>query len=328
MIISYQKPEIIKQAKGKVGLYRHIERCARVCYKSEDKITDDSYKRIVDMLLTNGHLSCIEHGTVYLTIPAYLHDQDYASNEERKQANDLINFYINNPYSRVYIKLNTAYVTTNLRVLVENNILEESLKFMDDRPTEFHAIRVTVHFISDISVNRSLNRHRLNSVSEESTIYCNYARAKFGKELTISKPVWLSDEDISKACDKIVGKSGSYEYNYLKIARALDRGHDLDYKWSPVQYWLSANIMAEFFYMRLIALGWSSKQARTVLPLDTKSELVHTAFIDEWLNLFYWRGQEDHPQTVDIIKQLQALFVKEELAAPNIVYSPSKLVKK
>ena len=44
---------------------QHIERIGRVCYKSEDKITDDgeSAKKFVKMLIANGHEAMIEHGT-------------------------------------------------------------------------------------------------------------------------------------------------------------------------------------------------------------------------------------------------------------------------
>jgi thymidylate synthase (FAD) len=60
------KVELIQQAPGLVGMYKHIEKCARTCYKSEDKITEDSYKKMYDNLVQRGHLAMLEHGTVYL----------------------------------------------------------------------------------------------------------------------------------------------------------------------------------------------------------------------------------------------------------------------
>lgn len=43
-----------------------IERIGRVCYKSEDKITEDgeSAKKFVAMLIKNGHEAMIEHGSI------------------------------------------------------------------------------------------------------------------------------------------------------------------------------------------------------------------------------------------------------------------------
>ena len=49
-----------------VGIKKHIERCARVSYKSEDKITDSSYEKFVNMLEARGHDRPLEFGTVHL----------------------------------------------------------------------------------------------------------------------------------------------------------------------------------------------------------------------------------------------------------------------
>ena len=58
--------EIIEQPSGIDGLYKHIELCGRTCYKSQDRITEDSAKKFVDGLIKSGHGSVLEHGTVYL----------------------------------------------------------------------------------------------------------------------------------------------------------------------------------------------------------------------------------------------------------------------
>ena len=52
-----------------VGIKKFIEKCSRVCYKSEDKITEDSYIKFVDNLIKNDHGRPLEFGTVYLTVP-------------------------------------------------------------------------------------------------------------------------------------------------------------------------------------------------------------------------------------------------------------------
>lgn len=61
--------EIIEQEPGIEGMFKHIEKAARVCYRSEDKITDDSYKKMIELLENKGHYSPFAHGTVYLTVP-------------------------------------------------------------------------------------------------------------------------------------------------------------------------------------------------------------------------------------------------------------------
>ena len=45
-----------------VEYLKKIELCGRVCYKSEDKITDDSAEEFVKRLIKNGHEAMIEHG--------------------------------------------------------------------------------------------------------------------------------------------------------------------------------------------------------------------------------------------------------------------------
>lgn len=47
-----------------VDALKMIELAGRTCYKSEDKITDKSAEKFVDMLTKRGHLSVIEHPSV------------------------------------------------------------------------------------------------------------------------------------------------------------------------------------------------------------------------------------------------------------------------
>ena len=143
--------EIIEQQPGMKGLLKHIELCGRTCYQSYDKITEDSAKGFVDRMIKSGHGSVLEHGTVYLAIPMTTY------------APEAVNIYHNNPYSKVnecneFIftdkygdKVAAWCVTTNLRVLVENNCLED-LEFLCE-PTKYHEKRATVHFICDRGVS-------------------------------------------------------------------------------------------------------------------------------------------------------------------------------
>ena len=54
-------------------IYKHIEYCARISYKSQDKITDTSYEKFVNMLESRGHDRPLEFGTVHLkmTLPDF-----------------------------------------------------------------------------------------------------------------------------------------------------------------------------------------------------------------------------------------------------------------
>ena len=134
---------IIEQGPSIDGIYKIIEQAGRVCYKSEDKITEDSAKEFVERMVKSGHGAMLEHGTVYLLL-------NMASRQQYFK-------YCSNPYS-VANSTGEAekgtwlgFVTTNYRVLVENNWLDD-LKYICE-PTEYHEKRVTVHFVCDRGVS-------------------------------------------------------------------------------------------------------------------------------------------------------------------------------
>ena len=55
--------EVITPLDGDYIL-KHLERCARNCYKSEDKITADSAQKMIKKLIDLGHEAMIEHFSV------------------------------------------------------------------------------------------------------------------------------------------------------------------------------------------------------------------------------------------------------------------------
>lgn len=149
--------ELITQAPGREGIYKQIERVGRVCYKSEDKITEDSAEPFVNRMIKSQHLAMTEHGTVYLK-------------SNPNEDNQKFWRVANNPYTRAVWDetTETSHVTTNLRVLVENNAME----LLDSNlcePTEHHVKRICLKFITSIGVSREFNRHRVASVAEQST---------------------------------------------------------------------------------------------------------------------------------------------------------------
>ena len=76
-----------------VGIKKHIEKCARVSYKSEDKITDTSYEKFVNMLESRGHDRPLEFGTVHLKM--ILPDFQGFMNSEGTKKLQKGNFYEN-----------------------------------------------------------------------------------------------------------------------------------------------------------------------------------------------------------------------------------------
>lgn len=283
--------ELITQAPGLEGIYKQVERVGRVCYKSEDKITEDSAKPFVDRMIKSGHGAMLEHGTIYLFIP-------WNEYYDKKTIKYLYNKYsVNNG-----VKDAGVYITTNLRVLVENGWLDD-LQYICE-PTEFHERRVTVHFVCDRGVSHEFVRHRVMSFAQESTRYCNYSKDKFGNELTFIKPCWL---DIPTG--QYVYWDGDWcDINKMKIQLPEGEHKDID-----AFLWTLNN--AETHYTLLINSGWKPQEARAVLPNSLKTELVVTGFVSDW-KLFFdlrYRGTTGapHPDAKQVASMAHDLMLKE-----------------
>lgn len=261
--------EVLEQGSGLDGIYKQIERAGRTCYKSEDKITEDSAKEFVDRMIKLGHGAMLEHGTVYLTKPTY-----------------------SSPYPAKYSKTkytNQQLITTNLRVLVEDDRLED-LKYLTDK-TE-HEPRITVKFTCDRGVSHEFVRHRVFSFAQESTRYCNYSnRDKFGNEIIFIKPCFL---------------------DYRKLA-LYGPYHTVIRDKSPESIFIASLNNAEKDYIDLIDLGWKPQEARAVLPNALKTELVMTGFASDWVHFFELRcAKNAHPDArklaIEALSKLYKLY--------------------
>ena len=291
-----QSFEILDQQCGLEGVYKQIERAGRTCYKSEDKITEDSAKEFVDRMIKSGHGAMLEHGTVYLKFNVkdlYIVGEDEYLNQQKK-LNDLINKYSTNKYSIIKVNqdYDTAFITTNYRVLVENDWLDD-LQYICE-PTEYHEKRITVKFITDQGILREFTRHRVFSFAVESTRYCNYTKDKFSNEITFIQPNWISDENI---------KNYHMDYDYFTNQ---DNNHII-----AVNRFMSALKNAEYFYIELIKLGWKPQQSRNVLPLATKCDMVMTGFVSDWRHFFELRDAASaHPQAQELAHPLHETFIQ------------------
>ena len=278
---------IIEQDSGLDGIYKIIEQAGRTCYKSEDKITDDSANEFVDRMIKSGHGAMLEHGTVYLKFEGIIHAFGIGYLGGMK--------YLDNPYSKVNIEGTTQYVTTNYRAIVENGWLDD-LQYICE-PTEYHEKRITVKFITDQGILREFTRHRVFSFAVESTRYCNYSRSKFSHEITFIQPNWINDKDIE-----------NYHTDF-KYFTSQDTNHI-----NTVNRFMSALKNAEYFYMELIKLGWKPQQARNILPLATKCDMVMTGFVSDWLHFFALRDAASaHPQAQELAHSLHETFIQRGL---------------
>lgn len=276
--------EIIPQSEGLDGIYKQIEIAGRTSYKSEDRITEDSAKKFVDMLISRGHTAPLEHGTIYLIarIGTYLSDPNYI------ETFNLIQRYTKNPYSKVVDHVSVDgytwyYITTNARVIYENN-WQEDLQYIS-LPSIHHIKRITVRFVCSRSISHELVRHRVFSFVQESQRYIGYNKGKFGSEITYIIPYWLN----YKEGDENTLYSGSADVedsNKLNFLRLLDR--------------------AENTYMTLVNNGCKPQEAREILPNATKTEVVMTGFEDDWNGFFKLRcDKAAHPDMQKLANELK-----------------------
>ena len=263
--------EIWNQEPGMDGIYRQVERAGRVCYKSEDHCTAESARPFVERMIKSDHTAMLEHATVYLLY----RDGETASAEQGGDVTgEAWQRYERNKFSKVSTVDGCHYVTTNLRVLAENQWLAD-LDHLTE-PLAHHERRVTVHFTTQIATTREFNRHRANSMAEQSTRYCNYSKDKFGNEISINIPEWVRALSVEEPA----------QIDFLELAKKVTEGQADDY-----ENWLFANLAAERAYMNLIAAGRKPQEARAILPLDTNTELIHTAFVSDWKHFFDLRAQ-------------------------------------
>ena len=320
MKIIEPKFEILHQPNiGLFGVFEMIKLAGQTCYDSESKRSPSDF---VQMLKRLGHGAMLEHGTVYLTLK--ITQKNGTSSYLYPSAGFVANYnwsdvvghiqakYSKNPFSKVVYHLEgtdnspvfSYYITTNYRVILEND-WEDDLKFITP-PTEYHELRVSVRFTTQIAITREYNRHRVNSIAEQSTRYCNYSKDKYNGQITIVKPTWV-DTDILKDTNK---------FNIRELCGYIHIGEDQD-EWSDIMYWLFGNLAAEYAYLNLLRLGRTPQEARTVLSLDTRSELVHTAFISDWKHFFDLRALgttgKPHPDAKVLAEPLMEEFKRLKL---------------
>ena len=263
---------IIPQESGIDGIYKQCELAGRTAYKSEDRITEGSAKKFVEALMKLKHGAVFEHGTVFLFADFY----------EDKGGSPLSK-YKNNKYSKYTWNDNGTYVTTNLRVLMENDWMDD-LQYLCD-PTEYHEKRVTVKFICSRSIAQEITRHRVFSFLMESQRYVSYNKEKFGNGITIIIPEWIKAR---------INDIASYDRNDDLAQMPYEESLNDDRIQSDevIKIWIASQTASENFYKYLTnKLEVKAEEARSVLTNDCKTELVMTGFVSDWEHFFDLRSR-------------------------------------
>ncbi len=260
-----------------------IEACGRVCYKSEDKITEGSAEPFIKNIIKRAHNSVLEMAVLTIrvsfdseslavqfmsTLPKYLHidrtekkvllitgsvrafREIYMSHPTVKMVKAITGFLAQrHPLFFTDIAPKMGWVPQE-RVMVEKISLEE----IDALPTDLLAKHrhLAVKFIVNRAITHEIVRHRPVSYLQESQRYCRYSESKFGSQVTFIKPLFY--------------KEGNEEYHL----------------------WETAMLETEKIYSKLLKTS-SPQAARTVLPNSCKTELITYANLIEWFHIFKLR---------------------------------------
>jgi len=230
-----------------------VELAGRVSHKSEDKITDDSYKKFLIYMLGYGHTATLEFGDVYLDVIDTV--------KFHNQYDDEILLIQQNAFCHVRTTGSRSFkLYTNLRYILDkcpalfNDLLNNGLPYYinsfipeDNDPYK----RYCFDIVCNRGVSHELVRHRNMSFLQESTRYCNYSKDKFSNELNIINPF-----------NNFI-KTTSYNHEiYLEsLKESEDTYNDLTNCEDTIK----------------------AQEARGILPNDLKTELYMTGFLKDWI---------------------------------------------
>lgn len=287
-----------------------IEKVGRICYKSTDKITDDSAVQFVKNLINRRHWAMLEHESIYLSFTGYDNYKElldtihlighnlkffnltevenemyvfsgnlrsfyelFELSQCIKTSSIIINIYdiVSHAYELIYSDLNLSGEKVETADVILYTREEFIQKYKNHRNVLFQHLTHTVKFVCDRGVSHELVRHRPCSFAQESTRYCNYSKDKFDKQITVILPCF-------------------YDTNT----------EDIQYK-----TWKHSCEVAEYAYFKLLNYGSTPQQARDVLPTSLKTEIIITTTEEEWQHIVNLRSKgttgAPHPQMVEIM---------------------------
>ncbi len=259
-----------------------IEFCGRICYKSENKIDQESALPFVSKMAEHGHNSVLEMGVVtlevdcadkaradelFFTQPRYLHidrnENQLLITGSVRAFREMLMFhddcqvvnamcaFLNDrhPYFFSTILPEKGFIFDS-SITVRKVELDEVTQFSPDKLLKHR--HIAVKFVVNRAITHEIVRHRPCSFLQESQRYCRYSDDKFGNEVTFIKPMFFAE--------------GSREY----------------------AIWQKAMLDTEQMYLQLLETS-TPQAARTVLPNSCKTELIVYANFAEWKHIFKLR---------------------------------------
>ena len=292
------------------SICNHITKCSNINHKIRFRNKEDNIKSLIlsciDKLdLKDNRLDVLEHVTIYL----YLSDNHHYTTDNYycKDAKTIANKYNDGYKSKVYIHhmLGGYYITTNLRVIVENNWFDD-LKYSTS-PSTYHKKRYTYNVVTKLENYYKVKGKHSNS--EISISHYDNFKDSTNDNLTFVIPEWL---DLEEGEVKDYGRSVITGKNQLHVNGKPCDIVDFDDNLTCEGEWLLSNNEVEQHYFRLLKKGWIPQQAKEVLPLSLKTQFVITMFEDDCRNFIALRSDgisgSPHPNIKVIADKIKELI--------------------
>lgn len=158
------------------------------------------------------------------------------------------------------------------------------------------------------------NKLRTFSVAEQSTRYCDLTKDKFGNSLSFPLPNWVDKHLLeTSGTDNCLLSGMSYDLYYVN-SDDIDNFniYNITDEWDDIDFYIYANLVAQYCYQALRNRGWRPEQARQVLPLGLKTQAVYTAFADDWKHFLKLRADnvsgKAHPNIQLVAKKIKDII--------------------
>lgn len=307
----------------------HIERVGRTCYKSEDKITEDSAAAFAGRFIKWGHESVLEHWS-YIFKTEVLWYEEIVDDYEMLMHNG--NFELPEllrPFLRftdwTHEGLSRCIISGNIRAW--RDFAEACVTGFGFLPMYMYGLIrcnpiffpeyqefVPAQIVNDILIPievKDLVGAFEHGVHHDVTVKFTTDRG-VSHEIVRHRPASYAQES-TRYCNYAQDKFGS-EITVVRPSWCKDPESDI---WKD---WEMACRRAESDYFLMLSKGCTPQEARSVLPNSLKTELVMTANLDEWNHFFYLRcAQAAHPD----IRELATMW-QEEFERLGLDYTESK----
>lgn len=294
------------------GILKRIEKVARTCYKSEDKITEGSAEKMVKALAKSKHYAMLEHGTIIMEMDERGYKILLATLDRIREEVGEVPYLRYTPYGYSgryvvsgncrawveYLELCEIYsigvgygvasvlltqsiykpIFSGIDVCIDykGKARELTYEYLTAKEKLIHG-DITVKFFVDRGISHEIVRHRKASFAQESTRYCNYGKAG---NVAFIRPCFFEEDT------------------------------------PEMDNWVDSCMRSERDYLALLEMGRTPQEARGVLDTSLKTEVVMTANLKEWRHFFNLRALDTtgkaHPQIKEVAIPLLEKFKEME----------------